>query len=86
MNSPPPVTVEASPATLDDVIQDCGGYAAVARALKLKRASVWEWVNRHGRLPWTELDGRTDYSRVLAGMQQQGCLTADEIRRLGLTL
>lgn len=71
--------------TLALVIQDCGGHAAVARALDLQRASVWEWANR-GRLPWTELDGRTAYSSVLAGMQRTGTLTAEQIRVLGTNI
>ncbi len=85
MASPPPVPADASSDTLAAVLQDCGGYAKVSRKLGLKRASVWEWA-RNGRLPWSELDGRTDYSSEIAGMQRTGTLTADEIRRLGLTL
>ncbi len=85
MTSPTPSPADTPVATLPDLIQDCGGQAAVASELGIKRASVWEWVKR-GRLPWSELDGRTDYSSVLAGMQREGRLTPDQIRRLGLTL
>lgn len=80
-----PDQAEAREVTLSDVIRDCGGYAEVARALGLGRAAVYAW-GRRGRMPWSELDGRTDYSRVLASMQRCGRKSADEIRRIGLTL
>lgn len=71
--------------TLDQLIDDCNGPTAVGRELGIKAQSVCEWIEK-GRMPWTELDGRTAYSEIIAGMQQKGSLSAAEIRRIGLRL
>ncbi|APC45919.1 8.4 kDa cro protein [Halomonas phage QHHSV-1] len=85
MTSIAPPLPDASATTIEALIQDCGGVSVVARALKLSRQSVWEWLER-GRLPWSELDGRTQYAPVLAGMQRELSLSVDDIRRIGLTI
>ncbi|MDX1467284.1 MAG: DNA-binding protein [Halomonas sp.] len=71
--------------TLEQLITDCGGPTAVGNALGIKAQSICDWMEK-GRLPWTELDGRTAYSDRIAKMQQTGKLTARQIRRLGLRL
>jgi hypothetical protein len=68
---------------LEALMYDCGGPSPVAEALGVSRVSVWSWIER-GHLPWTELDGRTQYSERIAGMQRRGRLSPVEIRRIGL--
>ncbi len=70
---------------LEELIYDCGGPTAVARALGLKTQSVWDWIDK-GRVPWTDLDGRTSYSETMAKLQKQGRMKAVQIRRLGLNI
>lgn len=73
------------PKTLREVIKDCGGVSAVARRFQRSNQSVDEWMQR-GHLPFSDLKGKTTYSEELAEMQQEGSLTAAEIRRIGFRL
>ncbi|MFM9270918.1 hypothetical protein ACJ7V3_11725 [Halomonas elongata] len=73
--------------TLRDVIADCGGASVVAAALNLAKTTIYDWA-RQGRVPDSDLktsDG-TNYSDAIAGLQQEGRLTAAQIRRLGRRL
>lgn len=77
--------IPTRPVTLHDVIRDCGGTSAVAAELKLSVQSVYGWV-RQGHIPFSDLQGKTDYSDKIAQLQRVGTLTSVEIRRLGLRL
>lgn len=81
----PAQTIPTRPVTLRDVIKDCGGASTVAHKLRVSAPSVYGWISQ-GHLPLSDLQGRTNYSEQLAGMQITMCLSAVEIRRLGLRL
>lgn len=67
--------------TLRELIRDCGGPTAVARELGCSTQNVHKMIQR-GHLPYSELRERSR-ADVLAGMQREGGLTADQIRRIG---
>ncbi|MDX1488277.1 MAG: hypothetical protein R3268_08760 [Acidiferrobacterales bacterium] len=71
--------------TMRALIDDCGGPTAVGTGVGRTAQSICEWIEK-GRMPWTELDGRTSYSEQIAKMQKTGRLTARQIRRIGLRL
>ncbi|MCZ0926481.1 hypothetical protein L0636_01080 [Halomonas janggokensis] len=72
---------DATP-TLRDIIRDCGGPGAVAKRLGCSVQNVNKMILR-GHLPYSELKERSR-AEILAGMQEKGDLTADQIRRIGL--
>lgn len=82
-----PDQVPLRPVTLRDVINDCGGPAAVAEELKVAISTVADWARR-GRVPDSDLkiEGGTTYSDQIARMQRTGRLSPTVIRRLGRRL
>lgn len=72
---------------LRDVLTDCGGAAAVAKALGVAKTTVHDWARR-GRVPDSDLKeaGGTTYSDEIARLQKRGALTGSQIRRLGRRL
>lgn len=70
--------------TLKELIIDCGGPSAVARGLGCSTQNVHKMIQR-GHLPYSELRERSR-AEVLAAMQKEGSLNADQIRRIGLGL
>ncbi|MGP9674581.1 MULTISPECIES: hypothetical protein [unclassified Halomonas] len=80
MTMPRKIIKDADP-TLREVIKDCGGPGAVAKRLGCSVQNVNKMILR-GHLPYAELKERSR-AEILAGMQEKGALTADQIRRIG---
>ncbi len=66
--------------SLRDVIEDCGGFSVVAQRLGCTYQNVHKMVAR-GCLPDCDRHERKR-GEILAGMQQKGRLTPDEIRAI----
>lgn len=66
--------------TLRDVIDDCGGPRAVAQAFGCTYQNIHKMIQR-GCLPDCDRRERKR-GEILAGMQREGSLTADEIRAI----
>lgn len=54
----------STPASIKDVVREAGGTYAAAEACGVGPSAVSQWIAA-GRLPVTDLQGRTDYASKL---------------------
>lgn len=67
--------------TVKDVIQDAGGVAVVALAVKLSERSVYKWIEKNS-FPRSEYTGESGYIGVITKLSKT--FSKEEILKIGI--